>query len=93
MRMGYYKDLFDRLVELNQGETYFYYFDVSFDETLRRHEYKDNVDFGKTEMQRWFKENDHTGYDNEIIIPESNSLEDTVSQIISQSGLNTPFSS
>lgn len=93
MRMKYYSDLFDRLIQLNQGETYFYYFDVSFDETLRRHNSKSNVDFGETEMKRWYASNDCSGYANEILIPESNTFEDTVSQIISHSGLNVQISS
>ncbi|MDB5168624.1 MAG: Valyl-tRNA synthetase [Candidatus Saccharibacteria bacterium] len=93
MRMKYYSNLFDRLIQLNQGETYFYYFDVSFDETLRRHNSKNNVDFGEVEMKRWYMPNDYTGYDTEIAILESNTLEDTVSQIISQTGFNTRISS
>lgn len=87
MRMGYYKDLFDRLMTLNQGETYFYYFDVSFDETLRRHNSKEDVNFGEEAMRRWFKQDDHSGYENEIVIPETNSFEETVAQIITQTNL------
>lgn len=88
MRISYYEDLFDRLMQLNRGETYFYYFDISFNETLKRHATKGEVDFGEEEMRRWFKADDHTGYNNELIIPETNLFEDTISQIITQTGLN-----
>ena len=93
MRTKYYSNLFDRLIQLNQGETYFYYFNISFDETLKRHNSKRNVDFGATEMKRWYTSNDYLGYSNEISIPESNTFEDTVSQILSQTGLNAGISS
>jgi predicted kinase len=58
---------------------YFYYFDVSFEETLKRHATKPNShEFGEKEMRHWYKPNDRTGFSSEQIIPETFSLEDTV---------------
>lgn len=88
MRMEYYKDIFERLLTLSSTDTYFYYFDISFDETLKRHATKTNVSFGEEEMREWFRNNDHSGFANEIVIPESNTFDETVSQIISQTKLN-----
>lgn len=42
-----------------QGEKLIYYFDVSFEETVRRHATKPNAhEFGKSEMRQWWKDQD-----------------------------------
>jgi len=79
-----YKKLFDRILEIHPSENYFYYFDIPFEETLRRHATKKNTDFGENEMRLWFKENNESGYPGEVIIPATNSFDDTVSQIITE---------
>jgi len=67
---------------------YFYYFDVSLEETLRRHAYKPNAhEFGEKEMGAWFQKNDLTHFKNEKIILESMPLSEIVDLIISDSGL------
>ncbi len=38
-------------------------------------------------MRQWFKENDKTDYPGEITIPVTNSLDDSVQQIIKQTKL------
>jgi predicted kinase len=66
----------------------FYYFDVSLEETLRRHATKPNAaDFGETELRAWYQPNDLTGFPGERIIAESARLADTVSQILAETGL------
>jgi hypothetical protein len=70
------------------SNSYFYYFDISFEETLRRHTTKSNAhDFGETEMRAWYRPHDSTGFPHERIISESTSLTETVSQIITETGL------
>jgi adenylate kinase family enzyme len=69
-------------------ENYFYYFDISLEETLRRHETKWNSDqFGEKEMKQWYKHHDLTKFKGEKIIPEEYSLEQTVQKIIEDVGL------
>ena len=87
MRMKYYEPLFEKLKQLNPHQTYFYYFDISFDETVRRHATKAGVDFGEAELRQWFKADDYSHSDNEILIPETNTLEATITAIIKQTGL------
>ena len=87
LRLDKYRSLFERLIKIHPESNYFYYFDIPFEETLARHNTKDNTDFGEEEMRRWYKEDDETGYGNEIIIPKDNSLDKTVNQIIEQTGL------
>ncbi|MDD3415912.1 MAG: hypothetical protein PHY47_18225 [Lachnospiraceae bacterium] len=46
-----------------------YYFDLSFEETLKRHQTKTNCnDFGEKEMRRWWREKDFSDVLNEISI-------------------------
>lgn len=63
---------------------YFYYFDVSFDETLKRHLTKPNAhEFGEKEMREWYKSSQQTGFSTERTIPESFTVDDAVKQILS----------
>lgn len=50
-------------------ESHTFYFDIPFEETVRRHYTKPNAnDFGEIEMREWWKEKDYLGVDNEIVI-------------------------
>lgn len=63
---------------------HFYYFDVSFEESLRRHATKpEAVEFGEQEMRDWYRAKDYLHDVGEIIIDESSLLEDTVASILS----------
>lgn len=84
LRIERYKKLFDRILEIHPNENHFYYFDIPFEETLRRHATKKDVDFGEDKMRLWFKQKDESGYPDEVIIPGTNSFNDTVSQIITE---------
>ncbi len=67
---------------------YFFYFDVGFDETLKRHATKPNAhEFGEPEMREWYKPGQQTGFDREWIIPESSSIEQSVQTIINVAGV------
>lgn len=69
-------------------DNHFYYLDVSFEETLRRHVSKSNAhEFGEEAMRRWFKDKDVTGFKSEMIIPESSSLLATTKFIMNSSGI------
>jgi len=87
MRIELYKKLFDRIIAIHPDENYFFYLDIPFKETLRRHATKKGVDFGEKEMKLWYKKDDLSGYPNETIIHSSSSQQSTVSKIIKQSGL------
>ena len=64
-------------------ESHVYYFDISFEETLRRHATKPNKnDFGESEMREWWKEKDYLGVDGEIILHEDMSKDEIVARII-----------
>ena len=65
-------------------ETYAYYLDIPFDETLRRHGLRHkNNDFGEVEMREWWREKDYLHIESEKIFDESLSEDDLVSLILS----------
>jgi adenylate kinase family enzyme len=64
-------EMLRKLIKDFEGESYVYYFDIPFDETLRRHNSKPNHDeFGEKEMREWWKEKDYLGIEGEQIIAE-----------------------
>lgn len=68
--------------------SYFYYFDISFEETLRRHSTKPQAhEFGEAEMRAWYQSDDRTGFPGERIIPESSLLPETVALILAETEL------
>lgn len=69
-------------------ESYIYYFDLSFEETLRRHETKQNKhEFGKKEMRQWWREKDFLGVQGERTLSEKLSQDDIVQQILIDVGI------
>ena len=77
-----YRRLFETAKE-EYGENIFaYYYDLSFEETLRRHGTKPNRgDFGEEDMRRWWLEKDLLPDIPETILTEEWSLEDAVEKI------------
>lgn len=72
LNASWYKLLFETAAELYKEKLFAYYYDIPFEETLRRHETKENkFEFGEAEMLRWWNEKDFIG-----IIPEKNFKQD-----------------
>ena len=69
-------------------ENYFFYFDITFEETVRRHATKPNAHgFGEKEMEAWFHSDDRTNFQSEVIVKESDSMEEIVANIVKISRL------
>jgi len=83
-----YEEMFEELLKIHPSDNHFFFFDISLEETLIRHQTKGNRDeFGEKEMREWYKGNDLLDCVKETIIPEQSSLEDSVSQILLATGL------
>lgn len=66
-----YGAMLQRLLNDFQGEKLIYYFDISFEETVRRHATKPNAhEFGESEMRQWWKDQDVLGVPGEQRIGE-----------------------
>jgi hypothetical protein len=64
-------------------ETHVYYFDISFEETLRRHQTKPNShEFGESEMREWYAPNDALNLPGEKIFINSHSQDEIMQTIL-----------
>ena len=83
MNSDFYKPLFEFATELFDTQIYAYYFDLPFEETLKRHLTKPNCnEFGEKEMRRWWKEKDFSAVLKEIELTSEMGFESIVTDII-----------
>jgi thymidylate kinase len=75
-----YSQVLDDIFAEHPEENYMYYFDISLEETIRRHNLskdKKNL-FGEEDMRKWYTVAHRSNHALEQIIPESFSVEETV---------------
>jgi predicted kinase len=83
-----YGTMLDALRRDHRGISRFYYLDVPFEETMRRHATRRQAtEFGCTEMQSWYRGLDLLPGDIEQVISASNSLDDSVRRVMRDTGL------
>ena len=76
MNRVWYKPLFELAVRLYGTEVYAYYFDLTFEETLRRHRTRTKCnEFGEEAMRRWWREKDFSDILNELPITAEKDIE------------------
>ncbi|MEI6581636.1 MAG: AAA family ATPase [bacterium] len=76
------KKLFDEILDEHQDNNYIYYFNISFNETLARHDTRRKKnDFSEEEMKKWYMSPSPSGYDFEVEISENMSEDETVAMI------------
>ena len=84
----WYMPLFQRAVELYGSNIFAFYYDIPFEETLRRHSTKPNhLEFGAEEMRQWWKEKDYIGLIPETILTKEMGFSAVVNQICQTAGL------
>lgn len=82
MYADWYKPLFELAVQLYDTEIYAYYFDLPFEETLKRHQTKPNChEFGEEAMRSWWREKDFSDILNEVSITSEKGIESIVKDI------------
>lgn len=82
MYADWYRPLFELAVQLYGANVYAYYFDIPFEETLRRHQTKPNCgSFGEKDMRRWWRGKDLSDVLNEVSITDEKDLESIVTDI------------
>jgi adenylylsulfate kinase-like enzyme len=87
LNAAHYRTMLEQL-QTESDEHFFYYFDVPFDETLKRHATKPNAhEFGEAEMRKWYAPQDLLGLDEEQLIPASFSREESVTKILTDTAL------
>ena len=78
----WYRELFEEAIKMYGSDIYAYYFDIPFEETLRRHQTRTKAaEFGADEMRKWWKEKDFLDMIKETIITEDKSKDEIVNEI------------
>ncbi|HYW25491.1 MAG TPA: AAA family ATPase [Terriglobales bacterium] len=72
----------EELFRAHPKENYLFYLDASLTETMRRHGTKANPRISTEKMREVYKNASPTGREEEVVIPEDSSLEQTVEQIV-----------
>lgn len=84
----HYAEMLERLADANRGPSFFYYLDVPFDETVRRHATKPQAaEYGPDTMAEWFRHRDLLPGDREQVIDQHSQLDETVKRILADTGL------
>ena len=74
--------MFESAIREFSSDIFAYYYDLSFEETLLRHQTKPNrFEFGEAEMRRWWNEKDYIGIIPEKILTNAVSLDEAISLI------------
>ena len=70
---------FEELMTEHPKDNYLFYFDISFDETVKRHAGRDkSAQFGEKEMRKWYGLANRLNHAKEILVPEHMSEEETI---------------
>ncbi|MBR5975402.1 MAG: kinase [Clostridiales bacterium] len=84
MVADWYRPLFELAVSLYGNEVYAYYFDLPFEETVKRHQTRAKAgSFGEEAMKEWWVEKDYSDVLNETKITKDLS-KDQIIQMITQ---------
>ena len=84
LNSSWYRPLFEREIQLFGDKIFAYYYDLPFEETLRRHETRDiRHEFGEEDMRRWWNEKDYLNDIKETVFTEEISLDGAVNRILS----------
>ena len=83
-KFEWYEPFFNHVKDLFGDEIYAYYWDIPFEETLRRHQTKIDKakEYGATAMHKWWREKDYLTSITETIFHENVSLEEAVNHIL-----------
>jgi len=84
----YYRWVIGDLAARNPGRSFLYYFDITLEETLRRHQGKPIAgEVAPSSVRDWYSAASPVGHPGEMIIPESFTAQHTVRFIQQTSGL------
>lgn len=87
MKVDKWGDFFRELADNEQNEVFFYYFDLSWEETVRRHGMrKKSEEFGSDEMRQWFLAGDYLRELPESRIEEAMGEKEVVEMILRDIG-------
>ncbi len=80
-----YGEMLYDLIQFYVGRAYIYYFDLLFEETVKRHLTRTKKEeFGEESLRKWWIPNDYLDAENEVKLADHLSQEDIVNLILTQ---------
>lgn len=80
-----YGEMLNNLIRFYNQKTYTYYYDLSFEETVRRHNSRPKkMEFGEESLRSWWKPNDYLGVSGEMKLTNEMSHNDVLKLILNQ---------
>ncbi|MGM9956984.1 MAG: kinase [Peribacillus sp.] len=77
-----YGDMLHHLIRFYNEKVLVCYFDLSFEETVKRHNSRSKkMEFGEESLLAWWKPNDYLGIKNEMIWTNETSQDDVLNQV------------
>ena len=81
----WYRSLFEQAKELYGSNIYAYYFDIPFEETIKRHKTRSQSnEFGEEAMREWWVDKDYSEVLNETAITADKDKESIIKEILSE---------
>jgi predicted kinase len=85
-----YGDTLRKLINDFGGQSHVYYFDISLEETLKRHDSKPNAhEFGEKELREWWAEKDYLNVPHEKYISADMNEDQIIAMFVSDMEINT----
>lgn len=80
-----YGEMLKNLIQFYDNKVYTYYFDLTFDETVARHNSREKkMEFGEESLRAWWNPNDYLGVDGEVRLTDEMTLDDVLELILNQ---------
>ncbi|WP_156289911.1 kinase [Oceanobacillus salinisoli] len=80
-----YGGMLNNLIQFYNQKAYTYYFDLSFEETVKRHNTRSKkMEFGEDSLRAWWTPNDYLGVDKETTLTKDMSQNDVLKLILNQ---------
>ncbi|MGT2896475.1 kinase [Streptococcus entericus] len=84
-RSDWYAPVFDKIAEQFSDQLHAYYYDLPFEETLRRHQTRAKAaEFGEEALRRWWVDKDYLTQIPETLLPQNLSLEEAVQLVLAE---------
>ncbi|PFG07551.1 kinase [Bacillus sp. es.034] len=80
-----YGDMLRELIQFYNGKAHTYYYDLSFQETVRRHNSRSKrTEFGEDSMRDWWNAEDYLRVDGEVQLTDEMTQDEIVEMILKQ---------
>lgn len=78
-----YGEMLNQLIQFYNQKVYTYYYDLSFEETVKRHNSRSKkMEFGEDSLRKWWNPNDYLGVNGEVLFTDEMAHGDVLRLII-----------